>query len=209
MLSESPRKTLLVGDGEAAGPQGTAVERELKIAVAHVDSVRAAVEAAGGKYLHGPSFEDNVIFDRDSRLYSRSEVLRLRTDDRGSRLAWKGAAHFEDGVKVRDEHEVALDDPDAITAILIAIGYQPVRRYQKIRDEWLLGGCHVALDQTPIGHFVEVEGDEPRAVFELLGLDPEQAEPRSYLSLWNDYRRENPEEGEDMLMPEPPARGAS
>ena len=49
---------------------------------------------------------------------------------------------------------------DALLAIGTALGYQPAFRYEKYREEFALPGVVIAVDDTPIGVFVEIEGDE-------------------------------------------------
>ena len=43
-------------------------------------------------------------------------------------------------------------------AILRALGFTPIFRYEKYRAEWTDGIGHVVLDETPIGNFGEIEG---------------------------------------------------
>jgi hypothetical protein len=64
-------------------------------------------------------------------------------------------------------------------------------------------GVHVALDETPIGCFVELEGDDAalRALAPRLGLDPAHAVAGTYLDLWNEWRTRHPEAGPDMVFP--------
>ena len=83
--------------------------------------------------------------------------------------------------KVRIETETRVDDGPALGAIFERLGYAPVFRYEKFRTEWsqttttiegpLFAGvpeslefpapnpiCHLVLDETPIGDYVELEG---------------------------------------------------
>ena len=46
-------------------------------------------------------------------------------------------------------------------AILMRARMDPPFPLREEREEWTLEGCAVALDQTPIGNYVEVEGDPP------------------------------------------------
>ncbi len=60
----------------------------------------------------------------------------------------------------------------------------------------------VALDETPMGAFVELEGESPLlapAAAEL-GLDPGAAVRGTYLDLWAAFRAAHPGVPEDMVF---------
>jgi hypothetical protein len=65
-----------------------------------------------------------------------------------------------------------------------------------------VGGVTVALDRTPIGEFAEFEGEAAEALAKRFGFDPDKAERRSYLRLYNDYLKEHPDAPPDMTFPE-------
>lgn len=177
-------------------------ERELKFAVAEpLDALRRRLQEVGAHPERPASRECNWVFDRRDELFASSRLLRLRSDGRGSRLTFKGPPRFEaDNLKVRDEIEVAVASADQMRDLLLRLGYRIVRRYEKVREEWRLGSTIVALDSTPIGDFVEFEGEEAVAAAERCGYDPAHAERRSYLRLYEDWRREHPETPVDMLF---------
>lgn len=177
------------------------VERELKFAIAEHDSLRRLLIEIGGHNLSAAALEDNWVFDRDGEQRDGGTLLRLRTDGQGSRLTWKGPTEWQEKVKVRVEHEVEVADAEATRAILEALGYGVIRHYQKVREEWRLEDTVLALDQTPIGLFVEIEGEEPEKVALRCGLDPASAESRSYLRLYADYRRQHPDSPAEMVFP--------
>ncbi len=58
----------------------------------------------------------------------------------------------------------------------------------------------MALDHTPIGDFVEFEGDDAVQAAARMGFDPATAERRSYLRLYEDWRRDHPELPADMMF---------
>jgi predicted adenylyl cyclase CyaB len=187
-------------------PGSDGFERELKIAVADLHAVRARLSAVGAELVQPESFERNRVFDRaqGDSLLAAGRLLRLREDASGARLTYKGPARFAQGVKIREEREVVIDDAETAVALLAGLGFEEARRYEKRRETWRLGGdppeqgeaALVSLDRTPIGDFVEIEvgGDEgsAMAVAGRLCLDPAAAEPRSYLALYDDWRARHP-----------------
>ncbi len=176
------------------------VERELKFAAVEHDRLRDRLIEMEAERVVASSLEENLLFDRADELHSEGCVLRLRTESRGAWLTFKGPAEFEGRLKVRAEHETEVSDPDATRRIFEALGFEVVRSYQKKREVWQLGGVTVALDHTPIGDFAEFEGDAAEALAKRFGLDPDTAERRSYLRLYEDYLRENPDAPRNMTF---------
>ena len=102
-------------------------------------------------------------------------------------------------LKVREEIETEAESSAALLAILAAVGYTPVFRYEKYREEYAATGVVVAVDETPIGAFVELEG-EPAAIYALaaqLGFAPAEFVTASYRTLF--VAAGGP--GSDMLFP--------
>lgn len=188
------------GSAETGNAGKGYVEKEYKFADVELESLREHLLGLEAERLAASALEDNLIFDRDGELRQRGAVLRLRRDRRGSRLTLKGKVHLEGTLRVRSEEEIAVDDPDVAERLLEGLGYRVVRRYQKMREEWRLGGVTVALDHTPIGDFAELEGDGAGTVARRCGLDPEKAERRSYLRLYDDHLKENPGAPPDMVF---------
>jgi adenylate cyclase class 2 len=180
------------------------VETEMKLPVASLVAVRDRLTAVGAVRLHEAEFEDNqVLDDANGSLRSGGKLLRLRRTGALTIVTFKGPGSFAAGVKTRPEYETAVESADAALTIFAALGFAPVRRYQKRREEWSFVGVRVALDETPIGTFVEVEGEKERIteVAVRLGLDPADAVSGTYLDLWRLYRAVHPEAGEDMVFP--------
>ena len=176
-------------------------EREIKVAVEGLEPVRQRLVALGAECHAESSRERNSIFDRDGEIYPDGKALRLRVDGQGARLTFKGPARYENGVKVREEIETGVEDPEAMQAVLEALGYERVTGYEKVREEWRLGSALIALDHTPIGDFVEVEDADPTATAIRLGLDVRKAQGGSYLSLYADYRARHPDAPREMSFP--------
>jgi adenylate cyclase class 2 len=60
--------------------------------------------------------------------------------------------------KVRVELETRVENGEQMDAVLRALGFAPVFRYEKYRAEWNDGTGHAVIDETPIGTFGELEG---------------------------------------------------
>jgi len=176
-------------------------ERELKFSCPSLEDLREQLREMDAERLAAANSEDNWIYDREDELRKSRRLLRLRIDRQGARLTFKGPPRFEDEVKVRVEHETEVDDADQIHSILESLGYRVFRRYQKKREEWHLGGVTVALDHTPIGDFVEFEGDGAGAVARRFGFELDQSERLSYVELYESYREKNPDAPPDMVFP--------
>ncbi|MFN2385662.1 MAG: class IV adenylate cyclase [Thermoanaerobaculia bacterium] len=178
-------------------------ETEIKLPCADLDSVRENLRGQGATLREERHAEHNVLYD-DARgdLSGRNCTLRLRTARSEVILTFKGPARFDAGLKVREEREVRVSDASEAAAILCGVGLVPRFRYEKHRESWEHGGCVVSLDETPIGRFLEIEGNPAaiRRIVSDLGLDFSEAIPYSYPSLYARRRREDPSLPPDMLF---------
>ncbi|HSS44922.1 MAG TPA: class IV adenylate cyclase, partial [Thermoanaerobaculia bacterium] len=149
-------------------------EIELKLPCEDLETALERLRERGALRRAPLHFESNDLFDSpEGRLSASGCTLRLRRAGEETLLTFKGPARFRNGIKVRQEREVRVSDALETEAILLALGFERRFHYEKRREEWELLGCLVALDQTPIGNFVEVEGDPPaiRRTVTALGLD--------------------------------------
>jgi adenylate cyclase class 2 len=162
-------------------------ETEIKLAVSDLVRAREDLRRIGAVLARERHFEDNELFDdRHGSLRSGGSVLRLRRSSGMAVLTFKGPRAVEDGIKSREERETLVDTPDALEAILLGLGYSPIFRYQKYRETWRHRGQEVEVDETPIGDFLEIEGDPDgiRAVAAELGYAPGDFVAESYVGLF-------------------------
>lgn len=156
-------------------------------------------------------FEDNWLLDStDCHLSERAAVLRVRSAAGRGAITYKEKADSlapASRFKKQIEIETAIEDPESAVAVFERLGYRKWFRYQKYRtvyratlpDESTL---HVMFDETPLGPFVELEGEEEviaRAV-ELLGVTPEEYAPESYLAIQAESCRRRGIPLEDMTF---------
>jgi len=183
-------------------------ESEIKIPVTEIDRVRQRLRDGGWRLHRALHREVNVLFDtKDGNLRRSDAALRLRRAATGWTLTYKGRAEYADGVKSREELEVEVEDGTVLAAILLRLGFAPARRYEKDRETWARDGLLVALDHTPMGDFVELEGPAERlaGAAASLGLEADRAVERSYPALWDEYRRRHAALGlpDHMIFGEP------
>jgi adenylate cyclase class 2 len=96
--------------------------------------------------------------------------------------------------KIREELEVQCQDAAALQHVLEGIGLRPCFRYEKYRSTFRLPGFRglvVDLDETPIGDYLELEGDraEIDRCAALLGFRPADYVVQSYGALFLEHRR--------------------
>jgi adenylate cyclase, class 2 len=181
----------------------TRYEIEIKLPVPDLGALRERLRARQAREITSPHFESNDVYDEaDGNLRQSGRLLRLRRTDHGATLTYKGPARFEEGARTREERETAVSDPNEMERILGALGFERRFRYEKRREEWSLDDCVIALDETPIGTFAEVEGDpaDIRRALQHLELDPSETLPYSYAELYARRRREDPTLPADMLL---------
>lgn len=136
------------------------LEREVKLRFAGAEDARAAVLAAGATPLRGRRLQQDCLLDTaDGLLRGRRVVLRVRREPGGSTITFKGPTQPAT-VKLREEIEARVSDPNLMLQILEALGFHPWFRYEKYREEFDADGVIVAVDETPVGAFVEIEGTE-------------------------------------------------
>lgn len=172
------------------------IEREIKIPVDELDSIRRHLGEAGARQIQSGTREVNDLLDTpDGVLQALGTVLRIRRTRESVVLTFKGPARYHGAVKERQEIELDVASAEGGLELFRALGYTPWIRYEKERESWMMGDVRVDLDHTPMGDFVEIEGAEGSlgAAARELGLDPRAAVAGSYISLWHAYRRAHPE----------------
>ncbi len=181
---------------------GTPQEIEVKLPAADLEAIRARLRREGGELERERHDESNDLYDdSQGRIATAGCALRVRRVPGRTILTFKGPGRFEKGVKTREERETDVADPMELGAILERLGFRRTFRYEKRREEWRFAGCAVALDETPIGDFVEIEGDPSaiRRAVAALELDFASAIPYSYARLYAMKRRDDSSLPRDML----------
>jgi len=122
----------------------------------------------------GVTRERNHIFDLENRfLKGKGCMLRVREGLIGSpsSITFKGPAEESllSKVKVREEVETEIQNPQAIIRLLRNLGLEVKCTYAKIRQTYELCGAMVQIDEVAgLGYFVEIEDSDERKIKELI-----------------------------------------
>lgn len=178
------------------------IEREVKLRYASAEEARRAVEATGATPLHDRRLQEDCLLDTpDERLRSERCALRVRVECGKSRVTFKGPVQ-PGPMKVREEFETTVGDGMLMLRIFEELGFRPWFRYQKYREEFSLGDVTIAIDETPMGAYVELEGSEAGidAVAGQLGRSRSDYVLQSYHTLFHARRTETGASATDMLF---------
>jgi len=178
------------------------IEREIKLRFDSAEAARAALGELGATPLRARRLQDDSLLDmEDMRLQRAGCSLRLRRDGDDATITWKGPV-VPGPMKAREEVETVVGKADDAQVILGAIGFVLRFRYQKFREELMLDGLVVAIDETPVGTFVELEGDEASiaSVAQRLGRTQSDYVLASYRSLFLEHRQATGGHGAHMVF---------
>ena len=180
------------------------IEIEAKIKVPDHASLRRTLNELGAGKV-GEFLETNTFFDTEDRsLLAADRGLRIRqnrnlaTGTEQFILTLKGP-RLHGQLKSREETEVTVGDMKQMTSVLEQLGFRVILSFEKKRESWTLGGCHVELDEVPnIGTYIEVEGpgeEKVMKVREQLGLSDRPLVKASYIALLMTYLQEHGQAG--------------
>jgi adenylate cyclase class 2 len=183
------------------------LEIEVKLAC---DDLGRLTRAGFELHPHKPRhFEDNWLMDDDRRtLFTAGAALRIRSVEGRGWLTYKGVAQETAGslLKVREEIETSVGDPEKLVALFERLGYHRAFRYQKYRTTYAIrlddATLEVAFDETPMGNFIEIEGDEEQVlgILERAGFTAADSIRESYPELQSQRCRARGVPLEDLVF---------
>jgi adenylate cyclase class 2 len=189
-----------------------AKEVEIKFRVRDLSALNRRLRALGLRLVTRRTHEMNTLYDLPGEiLRKRHELLRLRKYGSTWTLTHKhGTTRRRHSSRI--ELETAVANGKTMDAILLALGYRPIFRYEKFRAEWVdeksVDGKgqgtkgHVVVDETPIGSFCEIEGP-PRwidATAKKLGVKRADYITTNYASLFHEWKRRTGNAAKEMTF---------
>jgi adenylate cyclase class 2 len=178
------------------------LEREIKLRFDSTDDARERILSIGATPLRGRRLQEDFLLDtEDDMLYRRRCVLRVRNEGGKALLTFKGPVQ-PSAMKLREEHETVAADGDTLLRILQELGLHIWFRYEKYREEFSAEDVIIAIDETPVGTFVEIEGGEQHIhqTAAALGKTPDDYITDSYRTLFVQHCTLHGLNGTDMLF---------
>jgi adenylate cyclase class 2 len=178
------------------------IEREIKLRFDSLSEARSAVAAAGATPVRCRRLQEDSLLDTpDGLLRRRRSLLRIRMESGKSLLTLKGPVQ-PSVFKQREEFETVAGDGPALLRVFEELGFEVWFRYEKYREEFAIDDVIVAIDETPVGTFVEIEGGERSvaATAEALGHGPGDYVLDSYRGLFAQHCQQRGVPFTDMLF---------
>jgi len=168
------------------------IEREVKLRFDSLEDARAAILTAGATPLRCRRLQEDALLDTDDETLRRRRcVLRIRTEAGKSLMTFKGPVQ-PGTMKIRDEYETVIGDGEVLQRVLEELGLHVWFRYEKYREEYAAEDVTIALDETPLGTYVEIEGGEEgiQAMTRALGRTADDFILHSYRGLFLQHREQ-------------------
>ncbi len=135
-------------------------EIEIKLPVGDVKEARKKILSLKAKLTRERHAEENVLYDfEDHRLIGKKQAVRLRRTGARGLLTFKDTPQPARSFKVRREFETSVTSPAQTARILKLLGLKEVFSYSKHRTVFVKGRLKIALDETRVGNFIELEGE--------------------------------------------------
>jgi adenylate cyclase class 2 len=178
------------------------LEREIKLRFDDPAAAREAVLAVGAVPVRSRRLQEDCLVDtRERSLGNRGSLLRVRIESGRALLTFKGPVQ-PSAMKVREELETVVGDGQVLLRMLEELGFHVWFRYEKYREEFALADVIVAIDETPVGTFVEIEGSSHgiTVAAEALGRGPSDYLLDSYRGLFLRHCEQRGVSPTDMLF---------
>ena len=141
------------------------LEIEVKIKIEHLSVVKKQVLSQDVELIKERHSQDDTFYDWPSlELRKKRHALRVRKINKKIFLTFKGPELKSRKFKIREEYETEIKNGKHLKKILKSLGLQPVFQYQKFRTVYRKKKLTICLDETPIGNFLELEGQQSEIV---------------------------------------------
>jgi len=161
-------------------------EIEVKIKIDDLAEIKKRIVALKAELDRARHREENTLYDFASKdLYKKHHALRIRRVNRKTFLTFKGATQKSRKFKIREEYETEVRNEKQLLKILKSLGLQPVFSYSKYRTVFRKKRLKICLDETSVGNYLELEGQQNEIVrfAEELDLSKKDFIKKDYIQL--------------------------
>lgn len=168
-------------------------EIEVKVVVKDFKVIKKKLKELGAKKKCPKTFEKNVLFGHKKLRFKQDWILRLRKFGKKNLLTLKTNAKGKKGFKVREEINILIEDFEKMKKIFTKLGFFEVFYYEKYREDYIYNGLNISLDKTPIGNYVELEGDYKNILdfLKKINVKIEETISISYLQLFRIFNKKS------------------
>ena len=183
-----------------------AKEIETKFKIKKKAPIVKALKAMGAQFV-SREYERDIYYHVVSSKSALS-VIRFRFLKNGGLFTIKSARGQKSSTqyKVREEHEVMIDDAKGFCLMLKRIGFVPKFRKEKKRDTYRWKNAKIVIDELPyLGLYIEIEGPKKRIKegASALSLSMDEAIAVSYMDLFNAYKKSNKKPNLELVFSPP------
>lgn len=161
-------------------------EIEVKIRIENKDKIVEKILDLGAELVKDRYWEENILYDYPSKILQREKrALRLRIENKKAYLTFKGPPQKSRKFKIRKEYETEVKNAKQTKKILRELGFTPAFSYDKYRTIYRIKKLKICLDETKIGNFIELEGEQTQIVrgAKSLGFDKKGFIKQDYVQL--------------------------
>jgi adenylate cyclase class 2 len=141
------------------------LEIEVKIRIEHLSQVKETILSQGATIVKERHSYDDTFYDYPSlELQKKHHALRVRKIDKKTFLTFKGPKQKSRKFKIREEFETEVKNDKNLRKIFKSLGLRPVFQYSKFRTVFRKKRLTICLDETSVGNFLELEGQQSEIV---------------------------------------------
>lgn len=141
------------------------LEIEIKIRIDDLADIKENILSHGATLANERHSHDDTFYDWPTlELRRKHHALRVRKINKKIFLTFKGPEQKSRKFKIREEYETEVKNEKHLRKILKSLDLQPVFQYSKFRTVFRKKRLTICLDETPIGDFLELEGQQSEIV---------------------------------------------
>jgi adenylate cyclase class 2 len=169
-------------------------EIEVKVPVKDFKEIKKILKDLKAEKKCKRTFEKNILFENEKlKIAEKGWVFRLRKFGKKNILTLKTKAKGKKGFKVREEININVDDFEKMEKFLKKIGFFEIFYYEKYREDYEFNGLQISLDKTPVGNYIELEGDYKKILgfLKKINVPLNQTLSLSYLQLFRIFDKKS------------------